>query len=85
MIGVKPLPSPDVRTGDSARIAACLSEAVVGRVFPALLRAIATAAPAPRPDNAAWRAEVREAALRLLFLFYAEDRGLLAGRSACST
>lgn len=56
---------------------------VVGRVFPALLRAIAAAAPAPRPDDAAWRAEVREAALRLLFrllfLFYASDRGLLAG------
>ena len=57
------------------RVTAGLSEAVFGDVFPRLARAVAAAAPdAPL-------AEVRDAALillyRLLFLCYAEDRGLL--------
>ena len=57
------------------RVTAGLSEVVFGDVFPRLARAVAAAAPdAPLP-------EVRDAALillyRLLFLFYAEDRGLL--------
>ena len=60
------------------RIAADISRLIFERVFPSLARAIAAAAPAaPLP-------EVREAALialyRLLFLFYAEDRGLLPVR-----
>ena len=57
------------------RVTAGLSEVVFGEVFPRLARAVAAAAPdAPL-------SEVRDAALillyRLLFLFYAEDRGLL--------
>ena len=60
------------------RVAADISRLIFERVFPSLARAIAAAAPAaPLP-------EVREAALivlyRLLFLFYAEDRGLLPVR-----
>ena len=66
------------------RITARLSETVFNRVFPDLVRAIGAAVPAPRPDDAAWRAELRDAALlllyRLLFLFYAEDRDLLPMR-----
>ncbi len=57
------------------RVAAGLSDLVFNEVFPQLARAIAAAAPdAPLP-------EAREAALillyRLLFILYAEDRGLL--------
>lgn len=60
------------------RVAADISRLIFERVFPSLARAIAAAAPAaPLP-------EVREAALivlyRLLFVFYAEDRGLLPVR-----
>ena len=61
------------------RVAADLSALVFARVFPAISRSIAGAAPeAPLP-------EVREAALillyRLLFIFYAEDRDLLPVRN----
>ena len=57
------------------RVTAGLSEVVFGEAFPRLARAVAAAAPeAPL-------AEVRDAALillyRLLFILYAEDRGLL--------
>ena len=57
------------------RVAADLSDLVFDYVFPELARAIAAAAPdAPLPD-------VRDATLtllyRLLFILYAEDRGLL--------
>ena len=57
------------------RVAADLSNLVFDYVFPELARAIAAAAPdAPLPD-------VRDATLtllyRLLFILYAEDRGLL--------
>lgn len=60
------------------RVATNLSNLVFGQVFPELARAIAAAAPeAPLQ-------EVREAALillyRLLFILYAEDRGLLPVR-----
>ncbi len=57
------------------RVAADLSKLVFGFIFPALVQAIAAAAPAAPLD------EVRDAALillyRLLFILYAEDRGLL--------
>jgi hypothetical protein len=57
------------------RVAASLSSQVFGFVFPALVESIAAAAPAASLD------EVRDAALillyRLLFILYAEDRGLL--------
>jgi hypothetical protein len=63
------------------RVTQSLSRAVFNRVFPTLVKAIGRAAPNPRPHDAAWRGEVREAALRLLFrllfLLYAEDRDLL--------
>ena len=60
------------------RVAADLSKLAFARVFPELAAALAEQAPdAPLP-------EVRDAALiflyRLLFLFYAEDRGLLPVR-----
>ena len=62
------------------RVAASLSDTVFGRVFPTLARALAAAAPEVPLT------EVREAALvllyRLLFLLYAEDRGLLPVREA---
>ena len=68
------------------RVTAELSEAVFDRVFPALVEAIARHDRAARLDDAAWRAEAREAALRLLyrllFLLYAEDRDLLPVRHA---
>ncbi len=57
------------------RVAANLSDLVFGQVYPNLVRAIAAAAPSA-PLN-----EVGDAALvmlyRLLFVLYAEDRGLL--------
>lgn len=60
------------------RVAGNLSNLVFGKVFPALVTAIATAA----PDTGLQ--EVREAALillyRLLFILYAEDRDLLPVR-----
>ena len=60
------------------RVAASLSDLVFGQVFPKLARAIAADAPA------ASLLEVRDAALvllyRLLFILYAEDRGLLPVR-----
>ena len=66
------------------RVTQALSRAVFERVFPALVTAVGRAAPAPRPHDAAWRAEIREASLRLLyrllFLLYAEDRDLLPVR-----
>jgi hypothetical protein len=66
------------------RVTEALSRAVYDRVFRDLVRAIGNAAPNPRPHDAAWRAEIREASLRLLFrllfLLYAEDRDLLPAR-----
>lgn len=66
------------------RVTEALSRAVYDRVFRDLVRAIGNAAPNPRPQDAAWRAEIREASLRLLFrllfLLYAEDRDLLPAR-----
>jgi hypothetical protein len=60
------------------RVAENLSKLVFGTVFPELAKAIAAAAPAAPLQ------EVREAALillyRLLFILYAEDRGLLPVR-----
>jgi hypothetical protein len=60
------------------RVAGNLSNLVFGTVFPELAKAIAAAAPAASLQ------EVREAALillyRLLFILYAEDRGLLPVR-----
>ncbi|MGH6796693.1 MAG: hypothetical protein ACREDH_16205, partial [Methylocella sp.] len=57
------------------RVAGSLSKLVFGFIFPALAQAIAAAAPDASPQ------EVRDAALillyRLLFILYAEDRGLL--------
>ena len=56
------------------RVAQSLAEVVFQRVFPRLAQALADATDAPMP-------EVRQAALiflyRLLFVLYAEDRGLL--------
>ncbi len=66
-----------------ARVTEELSERVFDKVFPALVRAFARS---EKPDlaSAAWRAEAREGAIRLLyrllFLFYAEDRDLLPVR-----
>ncbi len=63
------------------RVTAALSAAVFNRAFPDLIAAIAREARGARPDDPAWRAEAREAGLRLLyrllFLFFAEDRDLL--------
>ncbi len=57
------------------RVAGDLSKLVFGFIFPTLVQSIAAAAPAAPLD------EVRDAALillyRLLFILYAEDRGLL--------
>ena len=62
------------------RVAASLSDLVFGQVFPKLARVIAAAAPDAR------LLEVRDAALvllyRLLFILYAEDRGLLPVRDS---
>ena len=66
------------------RVTESLSRAVFDRVFLDLVTAVGKAAPSPRPHDPAWRAAVREAALRLLyrllFLLYAEDRDLLPVR-----
>ncbi len=63
------------------RITDSLSEAVFDRVFPELVEALARSDPRRAPADASWRAEVKEAALillfRFLFILYAEDRGLL--------
>lgn len=67
-----------------AKVTEALSAAVFDEVFPKLVEAIGRAAPSPRPHDPAWRSEVREASLRLLyrllFLLYAEDRDLLPVR-----
>ena len=64
-----------------ARVTEELSGAVFERVFPALVRSFAANDPKSDARSAAWRAEAREGAIRLLyrllFLFYAEDRNLL--------
>jgi hypothetical protein len=66
------------------RVTAALSSVVFERVFPDLMQAIVHEARDARPEDARWRAEAREAGLRLLyrllFLFYAEDRDLLPVR-----
>lgn len=66
------------------RITEALSRVVFQNVYPELVRAIGRADPDPRPDDPAWRTEVRNASLRLLyrllFLLYAEDRDLLPVR-----
>ena len=65
-----------------ARVSEDLSKVVFAEVFPDLVRALAgNDRDAPSPLTGAYLAEVREAALtllyRLLFLLYAEDRNLL--------
>lgn len=66
------------------RITTALSEAVFERVFPRLVASLAKADPQAKPADAGWRADLREAALillyRLLFILYAEDRDLLPVR-----
>jgi hypothetical protein len=66
------------------RITASLSATVFNHVFPDLMMAIAKHASKPRPSEPGWRAQAREAGLkllyRLLFLLYAEDRDLLPVR-----
>ena len=70
----------DIARRDAAfyeeRVAKSLSEKVFGTLYPALGKAVAAAAPADTPLD-----DVREATLillyRLLFVLYAEDRGLL--------
>jgi hypothetical protein len=67
------------------RVRAELSDAVFREVFPNLIAALAAADPsAPTSTTDAYLADVREAALtllyRLLFAFYAEDRDLLPRR-----
>jgi hypothetical protein len=61
-----------------------LSRIVFNLVYPELVSAIGQAAPDPQPHDQAWRTEVRDASLRLLFRFlfllYAEDRDLLPVR-----
>lgn len=63
------------------RITDRLSKAVFERVFPKLVLALADGDPRRFPADAGWRAEVKQAALillfRFLFILYAEDRGLL--------
>jgi hypothetical protein len=63
------------------QVTEALSRVVFRRVYPELVSAIGHAAPDPQPNNQAWRTEVRDASLRLLFRFlfllYAEDRDLL--------
>jgi hypothetical protein len=66
------------------QVTAALSRIVFERVYPDLVKAIGRATPDPRPADRAWRTEVRDASLRLLyrllFLLYAEDRDLLPVR-----
>jgi hypothetical protein len=66
------------------QVTEALSRIVFRRVYPDLVSAIGLAAPDPRPGDPAWRTEVRDASLRLLyrllFLLYAEDRDLLPVR-----
>jgi hypothetical protein len=63
------------------QVTEALSRIVFERVYPELVSAIGDAAPDPQPNDQAWRTEVRDASLRLLFRFlfllYAEDRDLL--------
>jgi hypothetical protein len=74
--------------GESRRYQTRITETLSGRVFdtvfPALVAAVGAGDPKAAPDDAAWRAEAREAALillyRCLFVLYAEDRGLLPVR-----
>ncbi len=67
-----------------ARVTEELSAAVFDRVFPALVEGFAAHDPSADVTSAAWRAEAREGAIRLLyrllFLLYAEDRDLLPVR-----
>ena len=69
-----------------ARVTEELSAAVFDRVFPNLVRSLASHDPAADTASAEWRAEAREGAIRLLyrllFLLYAEDRDLLPVRHA---
>ncbi|MFZ2587976.1 MAG: restriction endonuclease [Alphaproteobacteria bacterium] len=69
-----------------ARVTSKLSDAVFTDVFPALVRGLAKHDPDAKIKSPAYREEVRQAALtmlyRLLFIFYAEDRELLPVRSA---
>ena len=64
-----------------ARITEALSASVFDQVFPRLLDALLTHDPHADATSPAWRTTAREAAIqllyRLLFLFSAEDRGLL--------
>ncbi len=68
----------------AARVTEELSANVFDGVFPRLVRAFASHDPNADVASAAWRAEAREGAIRLLyrllFLFYAEDRDLLPVR-----
>ena len=69
-----------------SQVAQNLSELVFGRVFRDLVRGLAAAdAKRPASPDAAYFADVRQAALillyRLLFVLYAEDRNLLPVRS----
>ena len=64
-----------------ARVTEELSAVIFDEVFPRLVRAFAQHDPRADVADAAWRAEAREGAIRLLyrllFLLYAEDRDLL--------
>ena len=66
------------------RVTAALSTVVFDHVFPDLIDAIAREAPPGAIADPVWRADAREAGLRLLyrllFLLYAEDRDLLPVR-----
>jgi hypothetical protein len=63
------------------QITAALSKRVFDTIFPELVAAIAEGDRLALPGDAAWREQVREAALvllyRCLFVLYAEDRRLL--------
>lgn len=67
------------------KVSADLGRVVFDEIFPLLVREIGGRDPSrPAGENAAWREDLRRAALtflyRLLFLFYAEDRDLLPVR-----